>query len=175
MAAVRRWLAEHTPDVDEVRAWTARVLARVESVSVVPALGSPTWSALADTDARKLTAALRPALAQLVERTPAAVAERLRAELDDRATAWRRSIVELHADIAAGWHDLGYGIGPSHAELVRRRSTFPCGQCRRPLRLGATACGDCGWHQPTPEQLRARARASWAQPTTATFNEQGAA
>jgi hypothetical protein len=103
------------------------------------------------------------------------IAVRLRAELDDRATAWRRSIVELHTDVATAWRDLGYGIGPSHTELVRRRSTHPCGQCRRPLRGEATECGDCGWREPTPEQLRARARASWAQSTTATYDEQGAA
>src|SRR4051812_24023856 len=106
IAAVRRWLAEHTPDVDAVRAWAARVRARVESVSPVPELGSPEWAALADTDARKLAAALRPALAQLVERTPAAIAARLRAELDDRAIAWRRSLAELHADLSGGWHEL---------------------------------------------------------------------
>src|SRR4051794_37785362 len=149
IAAIRRWLAEHAPDVDAVRSWAARVLTRVESVSAVPELGSPAWAALADTDARKLTAALHPALAQLMERTPAAIAERLRAELDERATAWRRSLAELHSDLAAGWHERGYGIGPSHAELVRLRSTRPCGQCRQLLRPQATTC-ECGWREPTP-------------------------
>lgn len=175
VAAVRRWLAEHTPDVDAVRTWATRVLARVESLSAVPELGSPAWAALADTDARKLAAALRPALAQLVERTPAAIATRLRAELDDRATAWRHSLAELHADLSEGWHDHGYGIGPSHAELARRRATYPCGRCRRPLRIGVTACGECGWREPTPAQLRARAYASWARRSTTTTLRQGAA
>jgi hypothetical protein len=175
VAAIRRWLAEHAPDIDAVRTWTGRVLDRL---GTVPDLGSPTWAALADTDARKLAAAIRPAFAQLTERTPAAIAERLRVELDERVTAWRRSLAELHADVATGWHDLGYGIGPSHAELVRRRTTYPCGQCRQPLRFGVTACA-CGWREPTPAELRARARASWARhdhrTTTATFDQQGAA
>jgi hypothetical protein len=129
----------------------------------VPELGSPEWAALADTDARKLIAALRPALAQLVGRTPAAISALLRAELDDPATAWRRSLAELRTDLARGWHELGYGAGPSHAELVRRRNTRPCGPCRRPLLIGATECAECGWHEPTPAELRARARASWAR------------
>lgn len=162
LTAVRRWLAEHTPDVREVGAWTARVLHRM---GAIPDLGSPEWTALADTDTRKLAAALRPALAQLLENTPGAIRVRLRREFDDRATAWRCSIVELHADLSRGWHDLGYGIGPSHADLVRRRDTYPCGQCRRPLRTTATACA-CGWHEPTPEQLQASARDSWARPTS---------
>src|SRR3954462_3969360 len=96
VAAVRRWLAEHTPDVAAVRAWAARVLTRVESVSPVPDLGSPAWATLADTDPPKRPAEIQPALAQLVERTPAAIAAQLRAELDDRATAWRCSLAELH-------------------------------------------------------------------------------
>lgn len=176
-AAVRRWLTEHTPDVDAVQAWATRVLGRVEAVAAVPELGSPAWTALADTDTRKLAAALRPALAQLVGRTPAAISARLRAELDDRATAWRRSLAELHADLSQGWHDLGYGIGPSQAELVRRRTTHPCGQCRRPLRTAAIACGECGWREPTPEQLRTHARASWVpcDRRSTTFDVQGAA
>lgn len=174
LTAIRYWLAEHAPDVDAVPSWTTRVLVRVESVTPVPELGSPPWTALADTDARKLAAALRPALAQLVDRTPAVVAARLRDELDDRATAWRRSLAELHADLAQGRHDLGYGVGPSHAELVRRRTTHPCGQCRHPLPNAATRCGECGWREPTPEQLRAHAHASWARSSTATFT-QGAA
>jgi hypothetical protein len=41
IAAVRRWLAEHTPDVGAVRAWAARVLARVESVSPCPSWARP--------------------------------------------------------------------------------------------------------------------------------------
>ena len=80
--------------------------------------------------------------------------------------------------MATGWHDLGYSVGPSHAELVRRRTTFPCGQCRRPLRFGVTSCAECGWREPTPAELRARARASWARydrRLTARFDEQGAA
>jgi hypothetical protein len=178
LAAIRRWLAEHTPDVDAVRTWAGRVLERLESANTVPELGSPEWAALADTDVRKLAGAIRPALAYLIEQTPAAIADRLRAELDERATAWRRSLAELHADLSTGWHDLGYGIGPSHAEIVRRRNTFPCGQCRRPLRLGITSCG-CGWREPTPTELRARARASWARyarpSTKALFDQQGAA
>jgi hypothetical protein len=179
LPAIRRWLAAHAPDVDAVRTWARHVLARLESAGTVPELGSPAWVELADADVRKLAAALRPALAQLMERTPAAIAERLRAELDERATAWRRSFAELHADVSTGWHELGYGIGPSHAELVRRRNTFPCGQCRRPLLIGVTACAECGWREPTPEQVRARAHASWARydrrSTAAPFDEQGAA
>ena len=180
VAAVRRWLAERTPDLDMVRTWAARVLARVESVSVVPDLGSPAWTALADTDARKLAAALRPALAQLVERTPSAIATRLRTELDDHATTWRRSLAELHADMSGAWHELGYGVGPSYAEIVRRRNTYPCGQCHRPLRIGITVCAECGWCELAPAQLRARAREAWAhyacrRSDTATLDEQGAA
>lgn len=178
LAAIRRWLAEHMPDVTTVRTWAVRVLARVETVSPVPDLGSSAWAELADTDVRKLAAALPPALTQLAARTPAAVAARLRAELDDHATAWRRSLTDLHVDVSRGWHDLGYGVGPSHAELVRRRNSFPCGQCRRPLRIGITSCAECGWHEPTPAELRTRAYASWARydrRSTAMFDQQGAA
>jgi hypothetical protein len=172
LPAIRRWLAEHAPDVDEVRSWTGRVLTRLEAIGTVPALGSPDWATLADTDARKLAAALSPALAHLVDRTPAAIAERLRAELDAHAREWRRALVDAHADVAQGWR--GYGIGPSHAELDRRRYTFPCGQCRRPLRFGISACDACGWREPTPAELRARARESTAH-YLQTADEQGAA
>jgi hypothetical protein len=145
----------------------------VESISLVPELGSAAWATLADTDTRKLAAALRPALAQLVDRTPDVIAAQLRAELDARATVWRHSLVELHNDLSQGWHDLGYGVGPTHTELVHRRTTYPCGQCRRPLRSAVTACADCGWREPTPEQLRTRAHASWVN--CETFDIQGAA
>jgi hypothetical protein len=39
------------------------------------------------------------------------------------------------------------------------------------------ACGECGWREPTPEQQRAHARASWARCDlrSTTFDVQGAA
>ncbi|MFL6122581.1 hypothetical protein [Actinophytocola sp.] len=98
----------------------------------MPALGTPEWLALAERDPRKLAAALRPALAYLIESTPDAIAARLRDELDWFATEWRRAHKEASAEISRARTDLGYGVGPSHAELVRRRqltSTAPCGAC----------------------------------------------
>lgn len=126
---VRAWLADRRPDMDAVRAWADQLLT---ALAPVPALGRAEWLALDERDPRKLAAAIRPALAYLVESTPEAIAARLRAELDEFATTWRRAHKEASADISRARTDLGYGIGPSHAELVRRRrltSTAPCGAC----------------------------------------------
>lgn len=127
--AVRVWLANRRPDVDAVRTWAHRLLA---DIAPVPALGSAEWLALTECDPRKLAAAARPALAYLIESTPDAIAARLRDELDWFATEWRRAHKEASAEVSRARTDLGYGIGPSHAELVRRRqltSTAPCQAC----------------------------------------------
>lgn len=127
--AVRAWLADRRRDVDAVQAWARRLLA---DLPLVPALGSAEWLALAEQDPRKLAAAVRPALAHLVDSTPDVIAARMRIELDAFATAWRRVHKEASAEMSRARTDLGYGIGPSYAELVRRRqltSTAPCGVC----------------------------------------------
>jgi hypothetical protein len=127
--ALRTWLADHRADLNAVRAWADQLLT---ALAPVPALGRAEWLALDERDPRKLAAAIRPALAYLVESTPEAIAARLRAELDEFATAWRRAHKEASADVSRARTDLGYGIGPSHAELVRRRqltSTVSCGTC----------------------------------------------
>jgi hypothetical protein len=124
---VRAWLADRRPDLDAVRAWADQLLT---DLAPVPALGRAEWLALDERDPRKLAAAIRPALAYLVESTPEAIAARLRAELDEFATAWRRTFRETSWDISRAMTNLG--TGPSHAELVRRRqltSTVPCGTC----------------------------------------------
>ncbi|WP_291412706.1 DUF2742 domain-containing protein [Actinophytocola sp.] len=130
--AVRAWLDDHAPHIAAVRAWSVRLLAPLESAGAVPELGTPAWVTLADTDPRKLAAALRPALAYLLDGTPAAVTDRLRTELDAFATAWRRAHKEASAELSRYVADRGYSVGPSHAELDRRRqltSTAPCGVC----------------------------------------------
>src|SRR4051794_16555287 len=93
--AVHMWLAD-LPDVAAVRMWSRRLLADVDSV---PALGSPAWLSLSDQDPRKLAAAIPPAVAHLTAATPAAIADRLRHELDEFATAWRRALKETSADV----------------------------------------------------------------------------
>jgi hypothetical protein len=177
LTAVRRCLAQGAPNVGAVRAWTRRVLAdhggRGGGADAVPALGSRAWCALPDGDPRKLAAAVRPALAQLEYWEPAAIADRLRTELDEFATAWRRACVEASHDLSGAGR---WGVGPTHADLVRRRqlaSTEPCGTCGTAVTLvhplpdeyaarlpdlGWVSCSDC-----TP------AAGSWrgpADPTT---------
>lgn len=129
-AAVRAWLAERGPNVVAVRAWSTRLHTHLGSTCSVPALGTPAWVDLADTDLRKLTAAAVPAAAQLAYWTRGAVADRLRGELDEFATAIRRALTDIAADVSLGWADGGYSVGPSHAELVRRRNTFRCRHCQ---------------------------------------------
>lgn len=124
--AVRGWLANRMPNVDAVRAWAGRLLA---VLAPVPMLGSAEWLALAELDPRKIAAAVGPAVAHLAESTPAAVASRLRIELDEFATAWRRAHREASADVSRARTDLGYGIGPSHAELARRRQLTTMAPC----------------------------------------------
>lgn len=120
--AVRAWLAVHSPNVDAVRAWATGVLA---DLGPVPALGTAAWVALADTDPRKLAAALAPAVARLLENTPAAVAMRLRRELlaEDRAVAERFKAASVALSTAQDWTRAARR--PSFAELERRRAEIP--------------------------------------------------
>lgn len=144
--AVRAWLAKRRPDVDAVRAWAHQMLA---DLGPVPALGSAEWLALAEQDPRKLAAAVRPALAHLVDSTPDAIAARMRVELDAFATAWRRAHKEASAAVSRARTDLGYGIGPSHVELVRRRQLTTTARCQ--------ACGTAvALAHPLPEEYAAR-------------------
>jgi hypothetical protein len=90
----------------------------------VPVLGTAAWVALPDTDPRKLAAAIAPALARLIENTPAAVALRLRRELlaEDRAVANRLKAASLALSTAQDW--VAAARRPTYAELERRRAQF---------------------------------------------------
>jgi hypothetical protein len=142
--AVRAWLADRRPDVDAVRTWARRLL---EDLAPVPALGSAEWVTLSDQDPRKLAAAIRPALAHLVDSTPDAIAARLRVELDAFATAWRMAFSEASGEISRAM--AGLTTGPSHAELVRRRQLTTAASCQ--------ACGTAvTLVHPLPEEYAAR-------------------
>jgi hypothetical protein len=145
VGAVRAWLTDRAPAVPAVRAWTSRLLADFAPDGWVPALGTPAWCALNDTDPRKVAAALTPALARLVETTPAAVALRLRHELaaENRAVVNRIKAASLDLSAAQDWTHAARR--PSFAELERRRADVPP---TRPRCLPCAAWEPCPTHVP---------------------------
>lgn len=171
LTSARAWLTANAPDVAAVQAWTARVLAEVDGP--VPALGSLGWCALPDSDPRKLAAAVAPALTRLHENTPAAVALRLRRELRDvdRAVLHRVGAASHAVAGAQDWRAAAWR--PTWDTLERRRWTRPCPACRTPLSWRADRCG-CGWREPTPDEIRARATASWSHPPATTVRRAAA-
>ncbi|MFL6144342.1 MAG: DUF2742 domain-containing protein [Labedaea sp.] len=151
LTAIRAWLRANAPDPDAVRQWVHRTIT-ARPAGRVPLLGSPAWQALPDTDPRKHAALVHAALAHLAEHTPAAVAARLRRELDEFATSVRRMFTEADNDLRRARVELGYSTGPTHAELVRRRNTYHCHACGTRYH-GAIPCPQCGWAG-TPDQIR---------------------
>lgn len=140
--AVRAWLAARQPDITKVKAWALPLLAIANRNGPIPDFGGPAWSALPDTDSRKLAALIRPALARLAESTPAAIAAELRRELDDIDTVFLRRLRMASWDVSAGMGPVR--VGPTYAELARRRNTFPCTTCRRtPVLYPQTVCDRC--------------------------------
>lgn len=169
--AVRAWLAHHTPVLPAVRAWIARTTnpcgvtaggyaapAGSAGTCSVPVFGTTAWVALPDEDPRKLAAALHTAYAHLADQTTAAVSRRVRAELDETARALRQAVTDMSNAMSGGTPGGGGRfVGPSHAELERRRYSYPCRGCGRALPFQATDCAVCGWTEPTPDQLRTTA------------------
>lgn len=160
LVAVRAWLADHQTDLPAVERWAAPALGAANREGQIPSIGGPSWRALPDRDPRKLGAALTAALIHAAESTPDATAMRLRSELDTFATAVRRMYADADSEIRRAKAELGYSTGPSHAELVRRRARHRCWPCGATV-TGSGPCPECGWAG-TPEQIRARAAASWA-------------
>lgn len=161
VTAVRAWLTANAPDVPAVASWAARVQADAATVGPVPAVGTPAWCGLPDHDPRKVAAVLAPALARLWENTPAAVALRMGRELRDLDRAAMAQVRAASHAVAGAhdWHAASYR--PRWATLDRRRWAHPCPDCRVSLPWLATQC-ECGWRQPTPDQIRAHTAASWA-------------
>lgn len=86
-------------------------------------------------------------------------------ELLDEFIEWdrRKTLREASWAICSGRDWRASASAVSYAELERRRNLFPCGQCTEQLAYGTTRCPACGWVEPSGAELRARARASWAQ------------
>lgn len=101
-----------------------------------PEYGSPAWHALPADHPDRDRAVWEAAEAWRSYWTPAAIAERLRAELDliDRATLDRFKAAS--ADVSRAWDLSVHCVGPRHVELQRRRqltSQLPCGLCGEPV------------------------------------------
>jgi len=147
-----------------VSCWRARFLATIAAAGPVPALGSPAWVALPDTDPRKTAAAVGPAVAYLIDNTQAVIESRLRGELAaiDHAVVARIRTASWDLSGAQDWRHAAHC--PSHADLVRRRSQAVCVRCGAEHGFTDTHCPGCG-RGGTPEQIRAEATASWTTPT----------
>jgi hypothetical protein len=111
----------------DVHRWAGPLLAEARQTGPIPLVGSPGWSRLADDDPRKWGAVVLGALAWVSEATPAATARRLRAELDDADRAVAQRLKDAATDLSAAY--TWSAIGPTHAELERRRAAPP----RRPI------------------------------------------
>ncbi len=111
----------------DVSQWAAQLLTAARHAGPIPLVGSPDWCRLAEGDPRKWGAVVIGALAWVSETTPAATAERLRAELDeiDQVVAERFKAAACELSAARMWS----AVGPTHAELERRRASPP----RRPI------------------------------------------
>lgn len=160
LTRARAWRAEHAADLTAVRAWHERALHDLPPSTAVPRLGSPSWVALPDSDPVKLAAAIPPAVAYLTENTPAAITARLRRELAaiDHAVVERIRTASWDLSGAQNWRHAANS--PSHAELVRRRSTTICSNCATRYAWTAHRCPRCR-RTGTPEEIRATATRSW--------------
>jgi hypothetical protein len=161
--AVRAWNAAHRPELAAVRQWAAPLLAAARQIGPTPPLGTLAWQALPTRDPRKLAAAVAAAVEQVADTSPTAIAERLRTELDEFATAVRRMFADAACQVNFARVERGYSTGPSHARLVHLRGLAHCPYCHtnHPHDI---PCPRCGYgHARTPHEARARAAESWAQ------------
>jgi hypothetical protein len=111
--------------------------------------GTPAWHALPRDHPDRTRAVWQAAEAWRRYWQPAAIAERLRTELDfiDRVTLERFKTTS--ADVSRAWDASPLCAGPTHAELLRRRalvSRLPCGICSQSVDLV----------HPLPDELAAR-------------------
>ncbi|TDQ04799.1 hypothetical protein [Labedaea rhizosphaerae] len=147
ISSVRAWLNARHANPAAVREWARPLVVAATRHGPIPPLGGPEWRALPDCDPRKLAALIPMALARLDESTPAAIASRLRRELDesDRLTVAR--LRQMSHDLSAAIADANRGrrsARPTYAELALRRNTFPCVTCRRrPVVHPQTVCHAC--------------------------------
>jgi hypothetical protein len=135
-----------------------------------PEYGSPAWHALLVDHPNRARAVWEAAEAWRRHWLPAAIAERLRAELDliDRATLERFKAAS--ADVSQAWDVARHCTGPTFTELRRRRalvSRLPCGVCGQPVelvhplpdelahQLPDTSGVRCPAHQPTRKDITA--------------------
>lgn len=161
LTQARAWRAEHTADITAVRAaWHERILDDLSPSAAVPRLGSPSWVPLLDSDPLKLAAAIPPAVAYLTENTPTAITARLRRELAAIDHAVIERIRTASWDLAGAQNWRHATNSPSHAELVRRRSTTICDNCATRYAWTAPRCPGCG-RTGTPEEIRTAATRSW--------------
>ena len=132
--------------VDQTVEWlrAQHAAGRVRTAGPVPPLGSPAWCALPDGDTAKWCAVLAAALAWFRESLE--LPQRLRSELDQVRQACEQAVHEAFTDFGAAVLDLRSSLltRPDYAELVARRNTYTTPAL-------------------TPEQIRAKARASWAE------------
>lgn len=103
-----------------------------------PEYGSPAWHALPADHPDRIRALRQAAEAWRRYWLPAAIARRLRNELDliDRITLDRFKAIS--ADVSRAWDASRHCSGPTFAELRRRRtlvSRLPCGECGEPVDL----------------------------------------
>jgi hypothetical protein len=121
---------DHLPtdrSLHDARRWAGPLLAEARQAGPLPTVGSHNWCRLADDDPRKWAAVVRAALAWVSECTPASTADRLRTEFDeiDRAVTERFKAAACELSAAHTWS----AVGPTHAEVERRRADPP----RRPI------------------------------------------
>jgi hypothetical protein len=110
------------PDTGPVPAWSAQLLARGGG-QAVPEYGTPEWAALDDGDPVKVAATVAAAEAWRAYTHPAAVADRLRLELD---AARHQAAVEAEAAAEAAFQAVASQVRaragrPTLAELAEER------------------------------------------------------
>lgn len=129
-------------DPNAVLRWAAPMLTQAHDTGPIPFAGSPEWAALPNDDPRKAAAVVLTALVELHASTPAAIAAKRRAELDEIERTCRERI-------RSGAHDLSISttwaaIGPSYQDLERRRSSYTTPALNpEQIRAGATVPWTC--------------------------------
>ncbi|HEX5403971.1 MAG TPA: hypothetical protein VFX16_16925 [Pseudonocardiaceae bacterium] len=133
-----------------------------------PEYGSPAWHALPCGHPDRNLAVWQAAEAWRCYWQPAAIAERLRAELDliDRATLERFKAAS--ADLSRAWDASRHCAGPTFAELNRRRtlvSRLPCAVCGQPVDLVHPLPDELASALPDTSGVRCAAHQSCPLPT----------